>query len=78
MLALSVAEVKEIWFLICIAIAVWLGALNVTDPIVLGHPLNLKLAISFFGLISIALFGQRDEEPRFRRRRRRYGWWWVG
>jgi hypothetical protein len=53
-----------------------LGALNVTDPIVLGHPLNLKLAIFFFGLISIALFGQRDEEPRLRRRRRRYGWWW--
>jgi hypothetical protein len=67
---------KEIWFLICIAIAVWLGALNVTDPIVLGHPLNLKLALFFFGLISMGLFGQRDEEPRLRLRRRRYGWWW--
>ena len=75
MLALSVAEVKEIWFLICIAIAVWLSALSVPDPIVLGHPLNLKLALFFIGLISIALFGQRDEEPRFRRRWRRHSWW---
>lgn len=69
---------KEIWFLTCTVVAVWLAALGVPDPIVLGHPLNLKLAIFFFGLISIAFFGQRDEEPRFRRRRRRYGWWWVG
>jgi len=70
--------VREIWFLTRTVVAVWLAALNVTDPIVLGHPLNLKLALFFFGLISMALFGHRDEEPRFRRRRRRHGWWWVG
>jgi len=70
--------VREIWFLTCTVVAVWLGALGVPDPIVLGHPLNLKLAIFFFGLISMGLFGRRDEQPRFRRRRRRYGCWWAG
>ena len=67
---------KEIWFLTCIAVAVWLAVLDVPDPIILGDPLNLKLALFFLGLIPMWLFGQRSEDPQFRRRRRRYGWWW--
>jgi len=84
---------KEIWFLTCIAVAVWLAVLDVPDPIILGDPLNrsaepsaraqaegsrrsLKLALFFLGLVPMWLFGQRSEDPQFRRRRRRYGWWW--
>jgi len=65
---------KELWFLACVTVAVWLAALGMPDPTVLGDPLNLKLALVFLGLIPALLSG-RNDDPWPRHRRRRYGWW---
>ncbi len=65
---------KELWFLACITVVVWLAALGVPDPIVLDEPLDLKLALVFLGLIPALLPG-RSGDPWPRHCRRRYGWW---
>ena len=65
---------KDLWFLACITVAVWLAALDVPAPIVLGDPLNLKLALVFLGLAPALLSG-RNEGTGPRHRQHRYGWW---